>query len=159
MTWLRNSLESQKGKSIAIVLAIGAIGASLYMIKSALSSSVVSAEHRRIFVDAQTGRPFYHDLEKGEVIPVDAPSGQKTGFPAELCYWTKEGQPKQDPTAVLMNSWIGKSGPTFCPECGRLVVPNNPPASPGRRPPPTQQEYQERMIGVGPELLHAVASN
>jgi hypothetical protein len=159
MTWLRNSLDRGTGKIAAIVVAIGLIGVALYVVKNSLFSSVVATERDRIFIDSQTGKPFNHELVKGEAIPVDAPSGQKTGYPAELCYWTKDGQPKSDPTAVLLNSWIGKPEPTFCPDCGRLVVGNNPPASPDRKPPPTEQEYRQRMIGVGPELLHAVASN
>lgn len=159
MTWLKNILDRGTGKTVAMVLAVVAIGVALYMIRNSLSSPAVAAERERVFVDAQSGEPFNHELQKGESIPVDAPSGHKSGYPAELCYWTKDGHPKKDPTAVLMNSWIGKPEPTFCPDCGRLVVPNNPPARAGMRPPPTREEYEQRMMGVGPELLHAVAAD
>jgi len=159
MTWLTSILDRGTGKTVAILLALGAIGVALYIVKNSLFSSVVAAERERVFVDSQTGKAFNHELKLGESIPVDAPSGQKTGYPAELCYWTKDGQPKEEPTAVLLNSWIGKPGPTFCPDCGRMVVLHNPMPVPGMTPPPTQEEYQRRIMGTGPELLHTVASN
>lgn len=133
---------------------------AIYIVKGSLISSTVTDERTRIFVDATTGLGFRHELELGETIPVEAPSGGKTGYPAELCYWTKDGQPKSDPTPVLLNSYIGKPGPTFCPDCGRLVVPRNPMAMPGMRPPPTREEWEKmHSIGLGPELLHSVASS
>jgi hypothetical protein len=159
MTWLQNTLDRGTGKVATIVMAVGVIGVALYIVKNSFFSSAVAAERDRIFIDSQTGKAFNHELKLGESIPVDAPSGNKSGYPAEMCYWTKDGQPKSDPTAVLLNTWIGKPEPTFCPDCGRLVVAHNPMAMPGMRPPPTQQEYQRRMMGAGPELLHAVASN
>lgn len=152
-------LERRAGKIVAITLFVCAIGVAIYIIWNSLSPAAVTFERERIFVDSQTGKAFKHELKLGESIPVDAPSGQKTGYPAELCYWTKDGQPKSDPTAVLLNSFIGKPEPTFCPDCGRLVVPHNPMAMPGMRPPPTQQEYEQRTMGAGPELLHAVANS
>ncbi|MGD0542742.1 MAG: hypothetical protein ABSB33_14605 [Tepidisphaeraceae bacterium] len=156
---MNDILERRAGKTVAIALFIVAIGVAFYAVKNSLVSSAVANERERVFVDAQTGKAFNHELKLGESIPVDAPSGQKTGYPAELCYWTKDGQPKSDPTAVLLNSFIGKPEPTFCPDCGRLVVPHNPMAMPGMRPPPTQQEYEQRTMGAGPELLHTVASS
>ena len=160
MIWLTNLLESRAGKTVAIVLFLGGIGVAGYVIKTSFMSSVVSAERHRIFVDSVTLQGFTHDLQKGESIPVDAPSGGKTGYPAELCYWTKDGQPKSDPTPVLMNTWIGKPEPTFCPDCGRLVVGHNPPAVAGARPPITREQYEMRhRTSLGPELLHTVAVN
>jgi hypothetical protein len=159
MTWLTNVLEKPAGKTLAILLVVAAIGAAGYVIKTSWMPAAVSAERDRVFIDSTDNQPFNHELEKDESIPVDAPSGGKTGYPAELCYWTKDGQPKSDPTPVLLNSWIGKPEPTFCPDCGRLVVANNPPARPGGRPPPTRAEYEQyHQLGLGPELLHTVAS-
>lgn len=153
-------LETPTGKSVAIVLAVVAIGVAVYVVKGSLFSSVVTNERTRMFVDATTGQGFRHELQAGESIPIDAPSGHKTGYPAELCYWTKDGTPKSDPTPVLLNTYIGKSEPTFCPECGRLVVGNNPIAKPGMRPPPTREEWEQRhMVGVGPELLQSMDRN
>jgi len=77
-------------------------------------------------------------------MPVLAPSGKNTGYEAELCYWTKDGKPKETPTPVLLNIYKGIKGPTFCPDCGRLVVGHNPPAMEGAKPPPTKDEYTPR---------------
>ena len=95
-----------------------------------------------LFIDSVNGETFHMKLELGMTFPVVNPStGQATGYPAELCYWTKDGTVKDDPTAVLLHSYIGKPEPTFCPDCDRLVVPHNPMARPGMRPPPTEPEY------------------
>jgi hypothetical protein len=153
-----NFLERPVGKWIAVGFVILALGVAFYEIKDSFSS-VASQDRSRTFMDSQTMQPFHHELEKGESIPVDAPSGGKTGYPAEFCYWTKDGQIKSDPTPVLLNSWIGKSGPTFCPDCGRLVVANNPQPTPGSRPPPTREEWEKRHpVSAGQELLHSVAN-
>jgi len=99
---------------------------------------------------ANPPKPFKHTLAPGEGIPVMAPSGNRTGYPAEACYWTKDGKPKSEPTYVLLNVWKGSKDPTFCPDCGRLVVPLNPIADPSRRPPPTKAEYAARHAGANP---------
>jgi hypothetical protein len=84
-------------------------------------------------------------LKVGDQIPVKSPhSGKSTGYPAELCYWTKDGVIKSEPTAVLLRSHLGERSPTFCPDCGRLVVGHNPRPSQGDKPPPTQAEYKPR---------------
>ncbi len=155
---LDSVLQKNGGRIAATALAIAAIAFGIYVVKGFFVSSVVADERSRVFIDATTMKGFRHELVAGESLPIVAPSGNKSGYPAELCYWTKDGKPKADPTPVLLNSWVGKPGPTFCPDCGRLVVPNNPPATPGGKPPPTEEEYnQKSMSGVGPELLHAVA--
>lgn len=160
MSGLGNLFDRPAAKWVAIAFAALTAGIAVYVVKQAFFPSFVAQERSRIFIDSQTGKSFRHEIEKGESIPVDAPSGGKTGYPAELCYWTADGQIKSDPTPVLLNSWIGKPGPTFCPDCGRLVVGNNPFPMPGSRPPPTEQEWRSRhAIGIGPELLHSVATS
>jgi hypothetical protein len=143
MVWITNLLEKPLGKIVTIILAILSIGVAAYIVKNSFSSPILTSELNRPFVDSSNGQAFNHELVKGETIPVNAPSGQKTGYPGELCYWTKDGTIKKDPTVVLLNIWIGKSGPTFCPDCGRLVVPHNPPPQPGDVPPPTKEEYEK----------------
>jgi hypothetical protein len=158
MLGLEKLEHSQAGKAVAIILVLGAVGVAAYMIKSAISPAALSQERERWFVDATTMEPFHHELQLGESIPVKAPSGNMSGYPAELCYWTKDGTPKTDPTPVLLNLYLGKKGPTFCPDCGRLVVPRNPPPTPGMRPPPTKDEWdrEHNMVGIGPELMYSV---
>ena len=142
MVWLTNLLEKPAGKAAGIVFCLAALALGVYVIKNYATSPALAQDKNRIFIDATTGQSFSHELVLGESIPVQAPSGNMSGFPAELCYWTADGQPKDDPTPVLLNQWIHKPGPTFCPDCGRLVVPNNPSPLPGMKPPPTKAEWQ-----------------
>ncbi|MFH1419103.1 MAG: hypothetical protein ABII12_12570 [Planctomycetota bacterium] len=80
---------------------------------------------------AETGKLFPHDLKTGETWPVMSPhSTKKTGFPAEKCYWTKDGKRKETPTYVILNHYLNKPGDTICPDCGRIVIPHNPPPPP-----------------------------
>ena len=73
-------------------------------------------------------------------------SGKKTGVPAEACYWTADGGTKKNPTWVLLNELAGKPGPTFCPDCNRLVVGHNPAPGPAggaaiAKLPPKRDDY------------------
>jgi hypothetical protein len=158
MASLSEFFEKPAGKGVAVAIFVVAVALAFFTLKDSLFSSVVADERTRLFIDATTGEGFRHELQLGETIPVMAPSGNKTGYPAELCYWTKDGGIKSDPTPVLLNSYIGKPGPTFCPDCGRLVVPRNPRAMPGMKPPPTREEWEKEhnMVGIGPELLHTI---
>ena len=107
------------------------------------------AAARRTFICSATGKPFTHELAKGDTIPVASPhSGKPTGYPAELCYWTADGRTKDEPTPVLLNTHAGLPGATFCPDCGRLVVGHNPKPAPGDRPPPTKAQMPARAGGA-----------
>jgi hypothetical protein len=129
------------------VLAVGLV-AIVYSVWANLGpSDAAAAASGRWYVDAKTGKPFRHTVTIGDPVPCVAPSGGKTGFPAELCFWNKDGSIKgtgQEPTPVLLNSLVGKSEPTFCPECGRLVVSHNPAPNQGDKAPPTQDQYKAR---------------
>lgn len=129
---------------MAIVAVLIALVFAGWMVYSSLGSDAARSTRDRTFIDSTTGKPFSYTLRMGDKMPVRAPSGQNSGYPAEMCYWTKDGKPKSDPTPVLLNTWIGKSEPTFCPDCGRLVVPNNPGAVPGATPPPTREEFASK---------------
>jgi len=116
----------------------------IFSVRGALTTEAESLSSNRVFVDAATNppKPFKVTVEPGMPNPVKAPSGGMTGYPAEECWWTKDGQPRKEPYYVLLNSTIDKPGPTFCPDCGRLVVGHNPRPTPGRKPPPTEAEYK-----------------
>jgi len=118
------------------------VAAGFFIWKAMAPSEAEALSHDHVFVDSKTMKPFNHELQIGDMIPVQAPSGGKTGYPAELCFWTKDGKEKKEPTAVLLNQIIGKTGPTFCPECGRLVKAHNPRPGPNVNPPPTAAEYK-----------------
>ena len=147
---LREFLNSSRGKIVSFVAAALMLIVAGYLVWRAIApSEAESVSNDRWFVDAKTMKGFQHELKMGEHVPVEAPSGGATGSPAERCYWTKDGQTKKQPTAVLLNRWQGKAEPTFCPDCGRLVVGHNPAPTPGAKAPPTEAEYKTRGGGGG----------
>lgn len=143
---VREFFRTSAGKSLAVALSIVALVVFFFSVRSNLGDSEAAANSKnRLFICAATGETFYKELEIGLQIPVESPhSGKPTGYEAELCYWTKDGQIKHDPTPVLLNGHAGKAEPTFCPDCGRRVTPLNPAPSAGQRPPPTQAEWAGR---------------
>jgi hypothetical protein len=127
-----------KTVAIAVVVGVAILAGLIYVMGG--SSATAEASRGRVFIDATTGETFRHEIEKGETIPVVAPSGNETGFEAEPCYWTAEGGIKEEPTYVLLNRHKGEPEPTFCPDCDRLVVGLNPPAMEGATPPRKQTD-------------------
>jgi hypothetical protein len=143
MSRLEDFAQTKEGRA-ALIAGIVIAGLVIeYSIGSFLGEGEATRLARtRMFVCSETGRAFEYDLAPGLKIPVRSPySGKETGYLAEACYWTKEGKIKDDPTWVLLNESIRKSGPTFCPECGRLVVGHNPFPAPGDAPPPPREDY------------------
>jgi hypothetical protein len=143
---LREFANSGKGKVVVFVLFLLIAAVLYYSIRSNFDSAASDAASR-VFIDAETGQQFRHTIALGESIPIESPSGKHTGYEAEKCFWTKDGKVKDDPTYVLLNTYKGQKEPTFCPDCGRLVVPHNPPADPNGKPPPTQADYTARHSG------------
>jgi hypothetical protein len=142
---MREWLDSTGGKIAAAVLLIVAAVAVFVAIRRAFGPPPeVTAANRRVFVDVETGKPFTYELKIGDMIPVQAPSGKQSGYPAELCFWTKDGKIREEGFAVVLNEELGKTGPTFCPDCGRLVRGHNPRPQEGDKPPPLKEEYRPR---------------
>jgi hypothetical protein len=133
------------GKALLWVVIVGGIAMGIRAVKNSLGGDdAAKAANTRIFIDSETLKSFNVTITPTTSYPVVSPfTGKETGYPAELCYWTKDGTIKDDPTPVLLNSLIhpGSREPTFCPDCGRLVVGHNPKPRPGDRPPPTREEY------------------
>jgi hypothetical protein len=127
---------------VGIVLAVVFVATAVMALRGALGDDAATAASRdRMYICAKTGKPFRHEVKLGDRTPVPSPhSGENTGYPAELCFWTADGGTKTDPTPVLLNEYAGKAGPTYCPDCGRLVTGLNPPPQPGVKAPPKQGE-------------------
>jgi len=141
---LRKFLDSGAGKATAVVVVLIGLVFAGYTLKNVTTSEAVEESANRMFIDSETGKPFPHRIEIGDPIPTKAPSGKMTGYPAEACYWTKDGKVKETPTYVYVPGvWTGSKDPTFCPDCGRLVVGHNPRATAERTPPPTKEEYAQ----------------
>jgi hypothetical protein len=144
MSGIREFLNSGPGKVVSALLCLSAVGVAAVLIVRNLGGDPSIAANQRVFVDVSTGQPFGHDLTLGEEIPVLAPSGSRSGYPAERCYWTREGTPTDQPSFVVLNETMAKTGPTFCPDCDRLVVGHNPVASADRQPPPTRAQLSSK---------------
>ena len=144
LTRARDFIGRPSGRWAAVVFTAAAVAGLAFALYAAFGDSeAVASSRQRVFVCAQSGKSFRHEIAAGEVIPVRSPhSGGATGYPAELCYWMADGTVKDEPTAVLLNSYLGQAGATFCPDCDRLVVGHNPPAEPGAKPPPLRHEYK-----------------
>ena len=80
-----------------------------------------------MYICAETHKTFPYKPKLGDKDPVMSPhSNQRTGYRAELCYcWDAQGQPRHEPTYVLLNEHAGKEGPTLCPSCQQTVRPHN----------------------------------
>jgi hypothetical protein len=142
---IRQALESTAGKIAAGVLVLVALVAIYISFQSNLGDSTAAQiAANRVFIDATTGKSFTHEMSIGEKVPVKAPSGGNTGYLGEACFWTADGKTKKQPTWVLLNRYVGKPEPTFCPDCGRLVVGLNPAPVPGEKAPPTAAEHAAR---------------
>ena len=142
----RNWLSTGAGKVVVVLILIPVVGGAIYSLYSFSRGTVPDFADSRMYICTETGKTFRHRNQAGETLPIYSPfSGKSTAVPAEPCYWTRDGGTKTDPTWVLVNEFIHKPGPTFCPDCGRLVIGHNPRPAPGVRPPPTEEEWSVRM--------------
>ena len=146
---LREFLRSRAGTGVAAVLVLVGLVAAVQALRGFGTSDAEAISAERMFIDATTGKPYEVELKVGMPMPAPAPSGGNTGYPAEKCYWTKDGKEKEDPTYVLLNVYKGNKDPTFCPDCGRLVVGHNPVPGEGVSPPPTKEEHAKSPRGSG----------
>ncbi|HUN80908.1 MAG TPA: hypothetical protein VMV81_05285 [Phycisphaerae bacterium] len=114
---------------LGIFVFVVVFGAAAYLTYRTLTTAPMptSVGLPSMFVCSESGKPFEYTLKNGEDTPVMSPfSNKKTGYPAESCYWTKDGKRKSKPTYVILNSRLGKTGDTICPDCGRPVTDHNP---------------------------------
>lgn len=125
---------------VALLLGLGCI--YYFVIAGDGQREISQASNSRLYID-EAGNTFQRRLEVGQEFAATSPAGKKA-FPAELCYWTREGKTKPTPTPVFLVQHIKPGLPTFCPDCGRLVVLMNPAPTEGSTAPPTQAEYEAR---------------
>ena len=142
-----NLLDNDKVRLAAGVAAVLAIMLLGWILFARFTGGPASAAGNRVFIDAETGQTFRHTLSIGDQIPLESPyTGQRTAYEAEACYWTADGGTKEEPTWVLPRDRVEPgAGPTFCPDCDRLVTQLNPAPDTGVRPPPTRPEYELRL--------------
>lgn len=140
---MANPLKGSAGPVVAVIVVIAAAVAVYFSVfKKDDRSNLVDMNRFRWFVDAK-GNSFLHEIRIGEGAPT-SPSGEPA-FLAELCHWTKDGKVRPTPFPVLLNQYIGVKDPTFCPDCDRLVVGQNPaPSGDPPTPPPTRAEFNAK---------------
>lgn len=120
-----------RSQQLKIGLSIAAILVALVLLAwQTFGGGQTAAEEsvRRAVVDAETGEIIEEfRIPKDGMYPwVNPASGKATLYPAEKCFWTKDGKAKLKPTYVLLNQFKGEKGDTICPDCGRRVVAHNP---------------------------------
>lgn len=139
---------SRFDKKSALVLGVTvlAVAVSVLVLAKATVLAPVSAgeaSRKRAVIDAETNELFESfAVADGTTIPWKNPkTGKNTLFPAEKCYWTKDGKAKLEPTYVLLRTAKGEKGNTICPDCGKQVVFHNP------MPPPTLLQEAAQLAG------------
>src|SRR4051794_22328897 len=102
---IREFLRGPAGKIAAMIaIAVGLFAIYLNGHQLVGESTLASDSRNRIYIDAESGKAFEHRLQVGDTTPIESPyTHKKTGYPAELCYWTADGKRKHDPTPVLLN--------------------------------------------------------
>ena len=145
MDRIRQILATPAAKLIATVACAILLFLAGRVVYSYFKGDTPDTAFSTMFICTETGKTFRHTNKIGETQPILSPySGKNTGVPAEACYWTADGEAKKNPTWVLLNELAGKEGPTFCPDCNRMVVGHNPAPGTGVHPPPTHDQYTSR---------------
>ena len=141
-------LEKHGTKLKYTIIALGFLAMAwvIFSVASGSGADPGRASRHRTMIDSVTLEVFEdYGIREGETIPYKNPkTGERTLYPAEKCYWTRDGKAKLEPTYVLLNETIGKPGPTICPDCGRRVVGHNP------MPPLELLQEAENAAGGGP---------
>jgi hypothetical protein len=136
MDKFRQFLESSSGKYTAIALGGASVLCLIFMVRAYwFDDGGASLINNPMWIDPKTGKAFRAPIVAGQVSP---------GVPAVGCWWTADGQIASEPHWVLMNEYINKPGPTFCPECKRQVDALKGKPEPGTKPPPTEAESKRR---------------
>jgi hypothetical protein len=115
---------------LASIAALALAAAAVTLVRQTVGGPPDAGNLSRLreAIDAETGEVVPKlRIAEGSSYPWPSPrTGQRTMYPAERCYWTKDGKAKLEPTLVLLNEFAGKPGPTICPDCGRTVRSHNP---------------------------------
>ena len=147
-TGVRDFLRGRAGKIVGVAGAVVALIAAVVVARDSFGPPAETRNSNdRVFICAETGKTFNYTIKRGDMFPIKSPySGKNTGYEAEKCFWTADGKIKKEPTYVLLNEFVKKPGPTFCPDCHRQVVRFNPPPLEGSEPPPKESEMKDRKV-------------
>lgn len=122
-----NTRQLVLGMSVFLVsmAVLGYVSLSAY---KTWTESPLAQSRKATLKDSETGEVFENfSTPSNESSPFANPkTGKRTLYPAEACYWTKDGKAKFPPTFVILNERLGITAPTKCPDCGRPVRRFNP---------------------------------
>jgi hypothetical protein len=113
-------------KLIITVVAIALVAYAVYAYWSNFGQPTLPADTRTL-MDPETGKLYEVAVDEnfGPFPHVNPDTGKRTLWPTEVCF-ARECAKKEKGTHVILNSFLGKEGPTYCPNCGALVRPHNP---------------------------------
>lgn len=113
-------------KNILAAVTVVLLALAAVRIWAAASHPAVAAADTRTLMDAETGRLATVNVTDGfGPFPMVNPrTGERTLYPTEICY--ANGCAAKGGTHVILNSYLGKEGPTYCPACGGEVRFHNP---------------------------------
>ena len=94
---------------------------ALFMVRGAFRDELAESVGSREYMDKDTGELFKVELVPGEKsFPAKNPkTGEMTLYPTEICFKNECGN--SGGPRVILNTLLGKPGPTLCPKCGALV--------------------------------------
>ena len=112
-------------KGVAAVVALVLVGYTIYSIVGSFGGQPTPADTRTM-MDVDTSELVEIPVDKiiGPYPLVNPKTGKKTLYPTEVCYARECGA--KGGTHVILNRYLGKKGPTYCPVCGSLVRLHNP---------------------------------
>lgn len=111
----------------AALLSLGVLAYVVWSSYNSVANTAIRSAFLTTMKDSETGEVFKQiDIRQERSIPFSNPkTGKRTLFPAEECYWTKDGKAKLEPDYVILNERMGKPGRTTCHVCGRTVTRGN----------------------------------
>jgi len=121
------AMNSQKIKvAVSVVALVVAVALVVFQL-SGRQPDIGDLASSAPAICSETGEVFERFVAPREAQPWTNPKTDKrTLWPAERCFYTKDGKVKSKPTFVFLKAWLGEKGETICPDCGRRVVLRNP---------------------------------
>ena len=113
-------------KSVLAVTIVGVILLTAWVGWRDAGNHAAAVANTRTLMDAETGDLVEVHVEEGfgPFPALNHKTGRRTLYPTEVCY--SKTCAARGGTHVILNSYLGKDGPTLCPVCGAEVRFHNP---------------------------------
>ncbi|MGE3107940.1 MAG: hypothetical protein AB7G11_10610 [Phycisphaerales bacterium] len=101
--------------------------AALIVFRSIGGTDIVAGTKKRSAIDSATSKMYEIRIIEGDRFPwINPETGERTLYPVEACYWTRDNRATLKPTYVFVKAYAGINEKTVCPDCGREVRQHNP---------------------------------